>query len=170
VGPPVADAIASDSTAKATMRVVLQPLLSILDVATVTFSALFFNSEFAIVSAGFAAASLIGLVYFLPLTTLALVGSKRFRKGLVLPSASKALRYTAVPWLISITIIALAEIALGPVLMMVATGAFVVLTIVMTVSTISLWLVSFYKRDWPTNLFNPLSSEHNSFPSLDASE
>ncbi len=144
--PPVANSIASDSNAKAAMRVALQPLLNILDVATVTFSALSFNSEFAIVATGFVAATLIGLVYFLPMTTLALLGFKRFRSSRDFPCASKALRFTAIPWLISVVMLAVAEIALAPNLIMAATLAFVFMTIVLTVGTTSLWLVSFYKR------------------------
>ena len=68
------------------------------------------------------------------------------------------LSFTAVPWVISIALIAVAEFTMAPLLMMAATGAFVVLTIVMTVSTVSLWLVSFCKRGLPTPaLFHHLS-------------
>jgi hypothetical protein len=144
--PPVADSIAPSDSARAAMQVILQPLLSILQAATATFFALSFSGEFAIVSAGFVAAALIGSVYFMPLTALILVGTKRARRDLALPSASVVLRFTAVPWGISIALIAMAEIAASPALMMVATLAFVVLTMLMTVGTISFWLASLYRR------------------------
>jgi hypothetical protein len=144
--PPVAYSIAPDDSARAVTRVVLQPILNILQVATFTYSALSFNGEFAIVITGFVAAMLIGLVYFTPFVTLAFVGAKRFKGNLTLPSATKALRFVTIPWIASIALILIAELALAPVLMMIATAAFVILTIVLTVSTTSLWLASFYHR------------------------
>jgi len=144
--PPVADTIAPSDGARAVMRVALQPLLSILDVAASVNSALSFSGEFAIVSAGFAAASLIGIVYFLPLATLALVGAKRYRKGLALPGTSRVLLMSGVPWAVSVALIVVAEMALSPALMVAATIAFVALTIIMVVGTASIWLASFYRR------------------------
>jgi len=143
--PPVADAIAPDGNAKAVMRVVLQPLLGILDLSASVNSALYFNGELAIVVAGFAAASLIGIVYFLPLTTLALVGAKRYRKGFTLPGASRVLLLAGVPWAISVALIAVAEMALSPALMVVATLVFVTVTIIMVVGTASIWLARFLR-------------------------
>lgn len=144
--PPVAYSIAPDDNAKAVMRVALQPILDILQVATVTFSSLSFSGELAIVAAGFVAASLIGLVYIVPPATLAFLVSKRLRQGLALPSASRALRCTAIPWLGSVALIIIAEAALSPSLMMAATAAFVILTIAMTAGTASLWLAGLHRR------------------------
>jgi hypothetical protein len=108
--------------------------------------ALSFNAEFAIVMAGFVAATLIGLVYIAPVVTLAFLISKRLKSNIALPSATRALCFAAIPWIVSLALIVVAEIALSPLLMMVATGAFVILTIALTVSTTSLWLASFYRR------------------------
>jgi hypothetical protein len=144
--PTAAAAIAPSDPLRAAMMVVLQPILNILQVATATFYALSFNSEFAIVMAGFVAAALIGLIYFAPFATLAFIGAKRLKRNLALPCATRTLRLTAIPLLASLALIAIAELALSPVLMMVATGAFVILTIVLTAGTASLWLASLYRR------------------------
>ena len=144
--PPVAYSIAPDGNAKALMRVVLQPILNILQVAAYTYSSLSFNSEFAIVMAGFVAAALIGLIYLTPIVTIAFLISKRLKSGLALPSARRALRLIAVPWIAVVALIAVAELVAVPTLMVFATAAFVVLTITMIISTTSLWLAGFYRR------------------------
>jgi endonuclease YncB( thermonuclease family) len=144
--PPVAAQIAPSDPLRAAMTIVLQPILYILQAATATFSALSFNAEFAIVMAGLVAAVLIGLVYLTPFITLAFLGAKSYRKNISLPSAVKAFKFTAISWIISVALIVVGEITLSPVLMMVATGAFVILTIILTVSTMSLWLAGFYRR------------------------
>jgi hypothetical protein len=144
--PPVAATIAPDVSLRAVMTILLQPILYILQVATTTFSALSFNSEFAIVMAGFVAVALIGLVYFVPIITLTFVGVKRLKRDITLPSAIQLFYFTAIPWVIRLTLIVIAELALAPLLMMIATCVFVILTIAITVGVTSLWLASFYRR------------------------
>jgi len=135
--PPVATAIAPDNAARATMRVVLQPILNILQIATVTFTSLSFNGEFAIIMAGFVAASLIGLVYLMPITTVALVAINKLSRYKSLPRMSQ-LRILVVPWIASIILMLLGELSALPALMMLATSAFVVTTILLVVGSTSL--------------------------------
>jgi peptide/nickel transport system substrate-binding protein len=135
--PPVAAAIAPDDAARATMRVVLQPILNILQIATATFTSLSFNSEFAIIMAGFIAASLIGLVYLMPITTVALVAINKLSRYKSLPRMGQ-LRILLVPWIASIILMLLGELSALSALMILATSAFVVTTILLVVGTTSL--------------------------------
>jgi hypothetical protein len=50
------------------------------------------------------------------------------------------------PWLVSIALIAIAEIALSPVLMMVASSAFILLTIIVIAGALSLQINRALKR------------------------
>jgi hypothetical protein len=144
--PSVAATIAPNDSLRAAMAVVLQPILYILQVATATFSALSFNGEFAIVMTGFVAVALIGLVYFVPIFTLAFVGAKRLKRNIALPNATHSLRFTGIPWIASVALITIAELALAPMLMMIATGAYVIFTLFLIVGTVSLWLAGFYEK------------------------
>jgi hypothetical protein len=70
--PSIAAVIASNEPLKAVMRPVLLPLLKILQLAVTVNSAFSFNHELAIVLAGLVASSLIGIVYFTPVTLTSL--------------------------------------------------------------------------------------------------
>lgn len=137
--PPVASSIAPDPTIKAVMRVILQPLLNILQVATATFSLFAFNAELGVVMAGLVASALIGLVYFMPVTTIVVAVLGRWRGHT--PGVPR-MKLFAAPWLISLVLIFVAEIATLPLLMMVATGAFVILTIVIVAGSVALKIAS----------------------------
>lgn len=76
--PEVADFERGQPWLQTTVRTSIYPLLGILDLSTFVYQALAFNTEVAIVSAGVVASTLIGAVYFLPLTiTIGLINRKR---------------------------------------------------------------------------------------------
>ncbi|UVS69241.1 CFI-box-CTERM domain-containing protein [Nitrososphaera viennensis] len=76
--PHVADYERDQGWLKGAVRTSIYPLLGILDLSTSVFHALSFNDEAAIVGAGLAASSLIGLLYFAPLSAvLAIAGRKK---------------------------------------------------------------------------------------------
>jgi len=143
--PPVAASIVPDPTVKAIMRVILQPLLEILQLSTAAFSLLSFNSEFAIVVAGLVASALIGIVYFVPATTAILIATTRLRR---LWSVSKPdrLKILVIPWVASVALMLLGELIAVPLLMMFATSAFVILTIANVAGMISLKIASLFER------------------------
>jgi outer membrane protein assembly factor BamB len=143
--PPVAAQIAPSAPLRGVMQVVLQPVLNILQVATYTYSSFTFNSEFAIFMAGFVTAALLGLVYVFPIATLGLFTTTRLKKNWNLPKMT-SLKYLVMPWLVSIALIAIAEIALSPVLMMVASSAFILLTIIVIAGALSLQINRALKR------------------------
>jgi hypothetical protein len=127
------------------MQDVLQPVLNILQVSTYTYTELNFSPEFAIFMAGLVAAALLGFVYVFPVASIGIYALTRAKKNLVLPKMA-SLKYLAVPWLISIALIAVAEISLSPVLMMIATSAFILLTIVFVAGALSLKINRALKR------------------------
>ena len=133
--PPVAAVIASNEPLKAVMRPVLLPLLKILQLAVTVNSALSFNPELAIVLTGLVASSLIGIVYFTPVTLASLYLAKRRWKYLPKPGKLTVL---LTPWLVSLALICLGEATLSATLMMAATGAFIIFTIALTAGAISL--------------------------------
>ncbi len=136
--PPVAASIAPDPYAKAAVRVVLQPLLGILELAAASFSTFSFSGEVGIVVAGLVAASLIGLVYLAPVASLAAVAACR-RRGSV-PS-SRGVGLLAIPWAASLALIAVSECAASQPMMMAATASFVLFTIAVVVAAVSLGVV-----------------------------
>jgi len=133
--PPVASVIAGSEPLKAVMRLALLPLLKILNLSVMVNSIFSFNPELAIVLTGLAASSLIGVVYFMPVTAAALYLVKLKRKSLPKPGKLAVL---LIPWSISIILIYLGEITVSTMLMMAATGVFVVFTIALTAGAVSL--------------------------------
>ncbi|MBM5804575.1 MAG: hypothetical protein FJZ49_00650 [Candidatus Verstraetearchaeota archaeon] len=143
--PPVADTIAFDPTVRGIMRVILQPLLDILRLSTATFSLFSFNSEVAVVMAGLVASALIGIVYFVPITAGILVATTKLYRSWSVPRPN-CLKVWGTPWVASVALMLLGEVTKAPLLMMIATSAFVILTIAIVVGVTSLKLASLLVR------------------------
>ena len=143
--PLVAASIAANPTVKAVMQVILKPLLEILQLSTVIFSLLSFSSEFAIVAAGFIASALIGLVYFVPPTTMILIAVARLRKHWAVSKYNCLKKILVTLWAASVTAVLLGELSVMPVLMMFATSVFVILTIANVTEAVSLKIVGFFE-------------------------
>jgi len=124
--PQVAQFIASNTFARAVMRVLLYPLIGILHLAAVTYNAFSFSHELAVVMAGLVASALIGVVYFSPLAFLALVLLRRYRKTTL---RFYQLRILAIVWAASLVMILVGEVAMLPALIMASTALFVLSTI-----------------------------------------
>jgi len=77
--PAVADYERDAPWLKNTVQVAIYPLLGILDLSTAVYGLLGFSDEVAIVGAGLTASSLIGLVYFAPVSA-ALIATKKGRQ------------------------------------------------------------------------------------------
>ena len=75
--PAVAIFIDQHPSTKAPMRIILTPLLGILTFAKMSFFALAFNPDIAVIVSGFIASTLIGLVYVFPLFFVLLVMIRR---------------------------------------------------------------------------------------------
>lgn len=124
--PQVADFERDQPWLKEAVRVSVYPLLGILDLSTRVHDALAFNGEAAIVGAGLTASTLIGLLYFAPLSTaLALQGRRRQWN---LGRAKYAL---AAAWATSLALLAAGELFGGVALM--AGTALLVLSAISTV-------------------------------------
>jgi len=132
--PYVAQFIASNTFARAVMKVVLYPLIGILHLAAVTYNAFGFSQELAIVMAGLVASALIGLVYFSPLAILVLVLLRKYRKTTLKMSQ---LRMLAIVWVASLLMILVGEVASLPALMMASTALFVLLTLSLGALTVA---------------------------------
>jgi transglutaminase-like putative cysteine protease len=143
--PPVADTIAFDPTVRGVMRVILQPLLDILRLSTATFSLFSFNGEVAVIMAGLVASALIGIVYFVPITAGILVATTKLHRSQSVPRPD-CLKVLAIPWVASVALMLLGEVAKAPLLMMIATSAFVILTIAIVVVMTSLKIASLLIR------------------------
>jgi len=141
--PPVAASISPNDYMKAAMRIVLQPLLNILELAAATFSLFPSNAELGIVAAGVVASVLIGLVYFMPPTLLVLAMLCRLRVSV--PRLGK-IRLLAIPWALSFALTAIGEIIALQALMMVATGALVLTTIAIVAAGVSIVIVQRFHK------------------------
>ena len=132
--PSVASFIADNLVLRDIMKVILYPLIGILHVSSVVFSIFSFLSELGVVIAGLVASSLIGIVYFLP-TALIISLKKKFQVSV------KIVRLMGLIWISNVLTLVLAEITKSPSMMIVTTGAFVLVTIT-TVTLTSLRIVS----------------------------
>jgi len=124
--PQIAQFIASNSFARAVMKVLLYPLIGILHLAAMTYNAFSFSHEMAVVMAGLVASALIGLVYFSPLAILALALLRRYRR---ITLKMSQLRMLAIVWIASLVMIFVGEVALLPALMMASVALFVLSTL-----------------------------------------
>jgi len=135
--PGVAESISSDPSAKALMRVVLRPLLSILELSTATYGLFPFNSELGVVSAGLVASSLIGLVYVAPPATLLAVAVRR-RRGSILPP--RKVVFLTIPWAAGMALLAIGEALSLPAVLMAATASLVLMTAGIVAGFVSLYV------------------------------
>jgi len=124
--PYVADFVSKQPLLKEAMKILLYPLMGILHVSALTYSALSFNPELAMVATGLVASGLIGIVYFAPLSLITLLFMKRYRKFRLNMSHLKGL--TAI-WIVSIALICLAEATAAQPVMTVATAMLVLSTL-----------------------------------------
>jgi len=124
--PYIAQFIASNTFARAVMKVLLYPLIGILHLAAMTYNAFSFSHEMAVVMAGLVASALIGLVYFSPLAILALALLRKYRR---ITLKMSQLRMLAIVWIASLVMILVGEVAPLPALMMASTAIFVLSTL-----------------------------------------
>jgi len=120
--PPAARFIEGNEAAKAFMRAALYPLLGILHLATLTYTALSFNEEVAIVAAGLVASVLIGVAYFAP-PAIVLLGVLRRLRGWSLRLSQ--LKPLALTWALSALMIYVSWGLGASILMKAATSLFV---------------------------------------------
>lgn len=121
--PSVAGFIAGNDPLRAPIRVLLYPLLGILGVSSLAYSLLSGVPEFAIVVAGLAASSLIGLVY---LTLPAMFGVRALLKRRRVRLASLAKGSLAL-LTVALALLAIGELA-GSFLLLAIGGSATVLT------------------------------------------
>jgi hypothetical protein len=125
--PHVADYEREQDWLKSTVRTSVYPLLGILDLSTSVFHALSFNNEAAIVGAGLTASSLIGLLYFAPLSAVLAIAGRKKRWDM------KYAKYALViAWAASLAAVAAGEAAASTEVLMFGT-ALLVLSAISTV-------------------------------------
>jgi positive regulator of sigma E activity len=104
--PRVADFIVAHDAVRSPLRTVLYPLLGILELSSVTYSALEPMPELAITMAGIMASALIGLVYLTPIS-LFLVRFLRRRKI----GTARIVRVLSTSLLLAVAMLLLGELA-----------------------------------------------------------
>ena len=122
--PTLAEHVKNNMVLRNVVQAAIYPLLGSLYVAQASYSSLSFAPELAVVVAGVVASSLIGVVYFAPITLLVVRVGRR--KQIRIGDINKPLM---VAWISSLALIVVAEIAVLPALMMAGTAAFVLSTI-----------------------------------------
>ena len=123
--PAVADYERGAPWLKSTVQVAIYPLLGILDLSTGVYGLLGFSDEVAIVGAGLTASSLIGLVYFAPVSA-AMIATRKGRQV----GHTKYILIAA--WAASLAAIAVGEMATNTETLMFGT-ALLVLSAISTV-------------------------------------
>jgi PKD repeat protein len=126
--PSVASIIAENSILRTIMKGVLYPLIGILHLSSTIFSSFSFAVELGVILAGLLASALIGVVYVLP---LALIFS--FIKKIKI--SRKIIHIMGLIWFGSIMTLFIAEVSNSPLIMMISTSVFVIVTLSTTVLT-----------------------------------
>jgi M6 family metalloprotease-like protein len=139
--PQIADFIVVHDTVRSPLRVVLYPLLGILELSSATFSAFQSYPELAITIAGIVASALIGLVY---LTPVGLLSVRFFRRRKIV--AVRVLRVLSISLLVAIAMLILSELAGSFGLLAVAASVLVLTTLLSTPVLFSLALASLERR------------------------
>ena len=138
--PAVAKAIAGRPALKGFLKAILYPLIGTLHLSSLTYQAFAFSPEFGVVMAGLVTSSLIGVIYFSPMVMAALAILRRLGKSKI---GINQVRLIAVPWVLSMALILLGELLASPVLMMFATGAFVLLTLTLSALVVAIKVMEF---------------------------
>ncbi len=136
--PSIANVISKSPSLAAVIRILIYPLVGILQVAAAAHTMTDSNSQLKVVITGFSASSLIGLVYDTPwITALFITMKKKYRFEMKL--------HYLVPfaggWVASLVVIGIAGFFKTGLLMMLATAAFVLLTIGLS-ATITAFLIA----------------------------
>ena len=139
--PRVADFIVAHDVVRSPLRTVLYPLLGILELSSVTYSALEPMPELAITMAGIMASALIGLVYLTPIS-LFLVRFLRRRKI----GTARIVRVLSTSLLIAVAMLLLGELAESFGLLAIAACALVLTTLLSTPILFSCALTSLGRR------------------------
>jgi hypothetical protein len=126
--PNLASIIADNSILRDIMKGVLYPLIGILQVSSTIFSTFSFNLELGVILAGLVASALIGIVYFMPLA-LILTFMKKIK------ISRKIIHMMGLILAGSVMMLVIAEISNSPLIMMISTSIFVLVTISTTVLT-----------------------------------
>jgi parallel beta-helix repeat protein len=132
--PDVARVIASNEVIRTGMRIILYPLIGLLNLSSIVYSIFDFDPELGVLIAGFTASILIGLIYVSPLGYLVLIRSDR-------AISSKHFRVQALAVSLSLAIIIFSHVIQSSLFMMVSTAFFVVTTIIFS-STGTIFLLN----------------------------
>ena len=136
--PSIAHVISKSPSLAAVVRILIYPLVGILQVAAAAHTMSGSNSQLKVVITGFLASSLIGLVYDTPwITALFITMKKKYRFEM----KWHYLAPFAGGWVASLLVIGIAGFFTTGLLMMLATAAFVLLTIGLS-ATIAAFLIA----------------------------
>ena len=123
--PYLAELISKNPTLRSITKAVLYPLLGILHLTAVVYSAFSFAPELGMVVSGVLASALIGLVYFTPVAACLVLPSERLRRRLTRIEG----KVIALPWIASLFSVSIALLAALPSGMMISTAALVLASI-----------------------------------------
>jgi peptide/nickel transport system substrate-binding protein len=123
--PYVASIISGNENLRGILKVILYPLMGVLQLSSTVFSLFSFLPEFGVVLAGIVASTLIAVVYILPCVLL-LYLLKKFKLS------ARSIRWMSLVWVGSLMSIALAEATSSSLLMMVSAGTCVLTTMCLT--------------------------------------
>jgi len=124
--PSIAPVVSKSPLLAAAVRVLMYPLIGILEATAASYSMFSWNSELGVTMAGLLASSLIGLVYDAPWITALLIVAKRKRGSEI---KFRCLIPFVGAWIASLVMIEIADFLIAPLVMMLATSALVLLTL-----------------------------------------
>jgi len=124
--PSIAPVVSKSPLLAAAVRVLMYPLIGILEATAASYSMFSWNSELGVTMAGLLASSLIGLVYDAPWITALLIVAKRKRGSEI---KFRCLIPFVGAWIASLVMIEIADFLIAPLVMMLATSTLVLITL-----------------------------------------
>ncbi len=138
--PAIAQVIEANPAMRWIAKVLLYPLIAILQLTAKTHCLLGFNPEFTVIVSGLVASCLIGVGYLAPLVTLLLISRKRLTLRL------RQLKPLALLWLLSVALMLFGEMLNSPFTMVVSTAAFVLASLSLSALALATKIFEHFER------------------------
>jgi hypothetical protein len=144
--PSVAKKIGNNYTLCTIIRIILYPLIIVLQIASKVYSFFSFNNEFGVIITGFAASSLIGLVYFTPLTLTGIIMASNNRL-LIERAIFSNLKKVIMLFIFSLFFLFTGILFSNATVVMVSSVGFITLNVIISASTSSIFFYKFIRQD-----------------------
>jgi hypothetical protein len=152
--PSVAEKISNYDSLRTITRIILYPLIMVLQIASKIYNLFSFNNELGVFITGFTASSLIGLVYFTPITmSVMIIASKKrlLLENTIVSNLKKALKLL----IFSLVILFTGILFSNAKVLMISSLGFVTLNVIISALTSSILFSKIIRQDSIRDFLKP---------------